>query len=191
MLFFASEIRDLLAALPRRPGPDPLAVAHYISSTGLPERRTMYEGIERLLPGELIELSNGGWKRRRWWWPKPRAVAGEPVDVLQAEMRGAVERALVRASSGGVLLSGGFDSGSVAVLAGQASRVPLRAYSSVFPRHPAIDESERIAATRHAAGLEGFEQQYSGGRSALEAAGEFIAEWRVPPVSPNGLFGVR
>jgi asparagine synthase (glutamine-hydrolysing) len=183
-LLFASEIRNLLALLPRRPAPDPEAMARWLARTSAADGRTLYSGIERLPAAHAIAFGAGGVERRRYW--RPVYAAPRPVDAEEAtaRVRGALGRAVGRALDGArdpaVLLSGGLDSSAVAATA----PAPLRAYSAVFPDDPRVDESGAIARTRDWVGLDGVEAAFRGG-SALAAAAEFLRTWEVPSVSPN------
>lgn len=185
-LAFASELRDLLALLDRRPQPNPSAVAHWLARVGAPGDATLYEGVIRLAPGNLIRLSSSGWEREQWWAPRYSEPAplsrAEAVAVVAEAMEGAVDRALVGARTPAVLLSGGFDSGSIAAIAARSHR--LGAYSGVFPQAPSVDESARIAAVRRFVGLEGVEAHVRGG-SALRGSLEFLDAWGLPSASPN------
>jgi asparagine synthase (glutamine-hydrolysing) len=189
-VLFASEVRNLLALLPRRPPPDRLSVAHWLARTGLRDGRTLHEGIRRLEPGTMLVLGDGATSVQRFWAPvytAPGAVSREDARAaLSAGMQAAVDRALRRAGPAGILLSGGFDSGSVAALAVRATATAQRprTYSGLFPDHPELDESDRIAAVRETLGLAGVEAEIHGG-SPLAAALEFQADWQTPSVSPN------
>ena len=187
-VLFASEVRDLLALLPRRPAPDRLAVAHWLARTGLREGRTLHEGVTRLEPGSMLVLSGDAATTRRFWAPSytpPDAWSQtEAADALRAGMRTAVARALQGAQPTGILLSGGFDSGTAAALAAEVAERPPPAYSAVFPDHPEVDESERIAAVRAGLGLGGVTADVRPA-SPMRAALEFQAEWQTPCVSPN------
>jgi asparagine synthase (glutamine-hydrolysing) len=180
----ASELRHLLALLPATPAPDEVAVAHWLARTGVPVGRTLYDGVERLAPGHVLRLGRGRPAAVPAWRPATAGARGpdarDAPTYLREAMAGAVRRAAQGAERCAVLLSGGFDSGSVAALAG----APV-AYSAVFPDHPDVDESAGIAATRDALGLRGVEQRFAGG-SALGAALEFLLAHRVPSASPNG-----
>src|ERR1700733_8813640 len=55
-LRFAGELRQLLALLPRRPRPDPASVAHWIAVSNRPGDATLYAGVRRLGPGEMLLL---------------------------------------------------------------------------------------------------------------------------------------
>ena len=49
-LCFASEVRYLLALLPRRPAPDPVSLAHWLTMSNRPGSATLFAGIRRLTP---------------------------------------------------------------------------------------------------------------------------------------------
>jgi asparagine synthase (glutamine-hydrolysing) len=185
-LVVASEVRPLLGELASRPAPDPVAVAHWLAGTGVPGGRTLYDGVHRLPPGHLLALGAEPARPRRHWQPRTAApdlrTIDEAAGALREAMAGAVERALGDAQAPAVLLSGGFDSSSVAALAARASP---RCYSTVFPRHPEVDESPAIAATRDHCGLVGVERRFLGG-GALAAAVEFVLVHELPSASPNG-----
>ncbi|MBA2347977.1 MAG: hypothetical protein H0V81_06755 [Solirubrobacterales bacterium] len=192
-LLFASEVRGLLAALATRPGPDRVAVAHWVHGTGVPEGRTLLTGVRRLAPGHLVRLGADGWSERRYWWPR-RAVGiitvpAEAEATLREGLRAAVTRAM-QPGPLGVLLSGGLDSGVVAAFAASAARETGAAaphcYSGTFPALAEADESARIAAVRDHLGLDGTEARFVGG-SALAPALAFLAAYDLPPLSPNAL----
>jgi asparagine synthase (glutamine-hydrolysing) len=184
---FASEPRNLLALLPRRPDPDLVAVDAWLARGGLRDGRTLYEGIRRLEGGWLVMLEHAGADPQPYWEPRyaptSRMTWSEGVETVREGMRAAVARASPESPSEpcGVLLSGGFDSGAVAALTGQTRP---RAFSVTFPEHPDVDESRRIGAVRSALGLDGAEERFGGG-SALAAALDFQAAWELPSVAPN------
>lgn len=191
-VWFASEVRTMLALLPRRPAPDPAAVAAWLARTAAGEGRTLYSGIRRLEPGHALALGQPATAAARYWAPRyapPRIREREEAcRALGHGMAAAVRRALEPGEATGILLSGGFDSASVAALAAgapaSAAGRPVAAYSAVFPDHPEVDESAQIAAVRRAVGLDGVREAVRGG-SPLSASLDFLAAWELPSVSPN------
>jgi asparagine synthase (glutamine-hydrolysing) len=186
-LIVGSEVRDVLAASGGAPGPDRVAVAHWLARRPIPAERTLLAGISRLRAGSLIRVSDGRTEVRRWWEPRyrePRAIDREDaVAELRDAMAGAVQRALRGAEDPGVLLSGGLDSACVAGLARELGSPP-RGYSGVFPTHPEIDESEAIEQLADQLGMRVHKLAFAGG-SALAAADRYIRTWALPPSSPN------
>jgi asparagine synthase (glutamine-hydrolysing) len=181
---FASEARNLIALLPRRPAPDEVAIALWLGRSGLRDGRTLYEGIHRLEGGRLVELSEDGARLRRYWEPPRPARDGmtraECTQAVSEAMEAAVGRAVAGEEvSTGIMLSGGFDSGAIAALAPGA-----RPYSMAFRDHPTVDETARVNALLSHIGAEGVVERFHGG-SALAAALDFQAEWELPSVAPG------
>ena len=185
-LLFGSEVRNLLAMLPRRPAPDATAMRNWLARTRVLDDRTLYEGITRLPAMHLLTLERGGWQRRRYWQPsysRPSAITREEAgEKVRAGIESAVARALEGATRPAVMLSGGLDSAAVASVASPERE--LAAYSAVFPEDPEVDESAGIARVRGWLGLGGVEERFAGA-SALAATAEFIREWELPSLSPN------
>jgi asparagine synthase (glutamine-hydrolysing) len=183
VLRFASEIRGLLAVLPRRPAPDPVSVAHWVATSSRPGAQTLYEGVRRLRPGAMLRLDSSGARERRYWAPRYE----EPLDLddsqLAAEARDGLELAVGRTMAApgatGVLMSGGLDSSSIAALAADRQGGAVLACSAVFPEHPAADESELIADLRQALGLPGVTAEVRPG-GLLASALEHLRVWQVP-----------
>lgn len=151
-LFFASEIHLLLRLLPTRPGPNRVAVVHWLSyaSTG-PVGETLYEGVHELTGGECFELSEAGWSRSRYWAPsfeQPAPLSlSEAGELLWSAFSGAVAARLGRGEDVAVLMSGGIDSSAVAaaaVAAAPARGSTVHTYSAVFPDYPSLDDRERV-----------------------------------------------
>jgi asparagine synthase (glutamine-hydrolysing) len=178
-LFFASELRDLLSLLPSTPGPDRDGVAHWIALSTRPGTGTLYEGVERLGPGERLRFGPGGVSRNRYWEPRfqePLELSpGEWAERVREGLRGAVERRLDPEARTGVLLSGGLDSASIAAVGGAS----LSACSGTFPEHPQADEAELIAGLRETLGLSGLVAEVRPG-GLLASVFEYTAAWRAP-----------
>lgn len=178
-LFFASELRDLLEMLPSTPGPDPDGVAHWIALSTRPGTGTLYEGVERLGPGEMLRFGPGGVSRHRYWEPRFREplelAPGEWAERVREGLRVAVERRLDPDVGTGVLLSGGLDSASVAAVGADS----LIACSGTFPEHPQADESELIGELREALGIGGLLAEVRPG-GLLASVFEHTAAWRTP-----------
>jgi asparagine synthase (glutamine-hydrolysing) len=192
---FSTDPPLLLRLLARTPGPDAVAVAHWLARSAPPGDRTLYDRVARLEAGCLLRLRAGGTHGpvERWWRPAFREPLRDPrpelVDALRERLARAVERR-VGGEPDALMLSGGLDSGAVAALARAApapERRPSRAYSAVFPDHPAVDEDELIAELREQLGLAGTRAVVRGG-SVLAGAIPYLERYALPPVSPNMFF---
>jgi asparagine synthase (glutamine-hydrolysing) len=182
-LCFASEIRHLLALLPRRPAPDPVSVAHWITMSNRPGSATLYQGVRRLDPGTALALERGGTRELRYWAPRFSEPLSESEPQLSEHVRASLQHAVARKLSPGgltgVLMSGGLDSSSVAALAAAAAPGRVRAQAAVFPEHPAVDESDLIAQLREALQLPGITAEVRAG-GMLANALESLEEWQLP-----------
>ena len=183
VLRFASELRQLLAQLPRRPAPDPASVAHWISVSSRPGDATLYAGVRRLGPGEMLLLDRRGWHAKRYWEPRYREVPTAAPTELAQDVHAGLRQAVARRSAGegltGVLMSGGLDSSAIAALCVEPVAESSRAYSATFPEHPIADEAELIGELGATLGLPGTVAEVRPG-GLVAAALEYVAEWQAP-----------
>jgi len=145
------------AALARAPGVaadiDPVSIYNYLFFYCIPAPRTIYRGIEKLMPGEAVTFSGAGIERSRYWRMPYAQDRAKSADDWSAEIRetlaDAVGRSLGRQDGrAGCFLSGGLDSSTVAGMAAQ-SRPGIDSFTIRF-REAAYDEGDyaRIAAAR-------------------------------------------
>jgi asparagine synthase (glutamine-hydrolysing) len=153
-LAFATELNELLAILPRRPGPDPVGFPMWLAGGTCPHGHTLYEGVSCLGPGELIELQMGSVRTQEYWRPRyAGTMAGTRAELalgLRDELHRSTGRRLSPRASG-VVLSGGLDSSIVTAVASRVNPpgARLRSYSAVFPGSE-YDETWKIQdLTRH------------------------------------------
>jgi asparagine synthase (glutamine-hydrolysing) len=191
-LRFATELQRLIDLLPGRPGPDRVGVAHWITAGRRPDLGTLYMGVRRLGPAEMLVFENGGRRSRRYWTPRyaepstagPEESAAEIREMLQVGAR----RRLGATGPTAVLLSGGLDSSSVAAASAAVSPGSLLALSARFPEHPVVDESELIDELRARLGIDGpFVDVRPGG--LLAGALSHQAEVGVPLLSWGDFWG--
>jgi asparagine synthase (glutamine-hydrolysing) len=182
-LAFASEVTHLLAILPRRPAPDPIALAAWIDRGTVDPGTTLFDGVRRLDAGSAIVWTLEGRRIVRYWAPeRGRTVDPEP-SAVRARLVEATTRRIPPDAAVGVRLSGGLDSGTVAAAAVSTGHAP-RAYSAVFPDHPHVDESELIEQVARELGIPNSRIVYRGG-SVLADSIAYLDAWALPPVSPN------
>jgi asparagine synthase (glutamine-hydrolysing) len=190
-LLFASELRTLLEALPRTPGPDRPALVQWLGTGMVPADRTFYDGVVPLPPASVLRLQGGLWEAARYWTPRyvePRRVDAE---AAAADLRGAVTAAVGRRLQGrrtvGVLVSGGLDSGTVLAAANglaAANETSLRAYSAGFPGYKSLDESRLARLQVDYYDLPRVQLPVTHG-SPMRAALRYLDRWRVPLPVPG------
>lgn len=123
-VFFASEIRPLLAtgAIPRRP--DDVTIYRYLRFRIHDDTpRTFFDGISRLMPGELALLTRDGRVRRETYTSlyedmdrlaaAPKRYDDEARERFTAALNAAIQARLVSDVPVGTALSGGLDSSTV------------------------------------------------------------------------------
>ena len=151
-LWFASELRALIAAgVPARARTDVLA--HSVAYGWANGRQTPLEGIERVLPGTMLEVDVAtlAVDERRWYDPaaavdRERAAAlasrarAALVEEVEEALRTSVRRRLMADVPLGAMCSGGVDSSLIAAFA-RDEQPGLVAFNAAVADQPAVDES--------------------------------------------------
>jgi asparagine synthase (glutamine-hydrolysing) len=144
-LGFASEIKALLALLPRREV-DPVALRHYLSFVAIPPPRTLFEGVSKLAPATvMVARKDSPPAFTRYWDPLTSRVEGhDDATDWETELRTALERSIERRMMSdvpvGVFLSGGVDSSTNVALMSQLIDEPVNTFSIGFEDAPAFTE---------------------------------------------------
>jgi asparagine synthase (glutamine-hydrolysing) len=150
MLLMASDLRQLLAALPETPPPDTTIVAELLAFEPPSDLRTVYAGVHRVSPGHVLVNDGRGVRTRCYWRAEAAPPGAARADADYAdECRALLDRAVgarLRASARtAIFFSGGVDSSSVLSRAVQvAPRI------GVEPPHPlslVFDASESHEGT--------------------------------------------
>jgi len=135
---FASEIKSLLQFPGLKRQVDRTAVWNYFAYRYVPGPRTLFAGIEKLMPGCYGVWEKGRFSHRSWYTPPDclPAVAGEPpedpVGDFLARLDDAVEARMVSDVPFGAFLSGGIDSSAVVALMSRHSSLPVKTFSVGF-----------------------------------------------------------
>ncbi len=152
-VFFASEIKALLPFLDKQPAINPVALTQFLQHQFNTGRETIFEGIQRVLPGEYLVIEDGHIHFQHYW----DAAAVAPTqpsfdnaleqfdtlfdDVITQHMRADVPF--------GLFLSGGIDSSILLARLKERYQHPLKTYSIGFSgthMQDELDAANQLAA---------------------------------------------
>lgn len=164
-IYFASEVKGILASGEIPAVCDPKGLDHVFNFFALGTRRTMFEGVQSVLPGHYLKIafsSNGsatGISERRYW-DFEFADAGEEdnpsditplVDEFEQTFRRAVELRLRADVPVVSYLSGGVDSAYVLATAAKIRGLPPPSFTIRVPSGK-LDETSHAMVTARAVG---------------------------------------
>ncbi len=153
-LYFASEIKAILAVAPELRVVDPLALDEYFTLRVISEPRSMFAGVHKLAAAHVLEAAGGRVATRRYWdlrfEPKRPVSEEDAVDELDGVLRETVRLHLVSDVPVGAFLSGGVDSGLVTALVRTVTDRPFKTFSVSVP-YGQFDEAPaaRLVAQRY------------------------------------------
>ena len=150
-LAFGSAPGDVVRVTGARPVLSRQALFDYFYGHVIPAPHSIYEGVQRLLPGECIEVDGNGPVQRTYW--RARFVENDDTDFstlkdqFLTSLRGSVEHAMQGARCG-AFLSGGTDSSTVTGLMAEIGGEAPKTFSIGFAVS-GYDEMEyaRLAST--------------------------------------------
>ena len=122
-LLFGSELKAILVHPGVRRDIDPAALDDYLAFGMVPGARSIFHGIEKLLPAHTLMARTADWNAapRRYWQlqfdPDPRPSVGEWQEAIQAKVAESVRLHLIADVPVGAFLSGGLDSSVVVATA--------------------------------------------------------------------------
>lgn len=170
-LYFASELKAILALSQVPRVLDPQALHEYLLFQYVPAPRCVYCGFAKLPPAHLLEVhagdastapsrtlpqhlsqrEGGALTPRRYWRLEPTPFAGSYADAkaeLGRLLTAAVQKRLIADVPLGAFLSGGIDSSIVVGLMRRLGVSPLRTYSIGFEdaRYDESHYAQRVAA---------------------------------------------
>ena len=161
-LTFASELKSLLPLLDQRPTLNPSAVDMYLHYQYVPEPLTLLVGIHKLAAGHTLLLSVADWVGApKCYWSveqiKRPAPEMKPTAEILTEIRTGLENAVKMTLRSdvpvGIALSGGVDSGAIAVLAQKNYPEPMHAFCVGYPGRPAYDERQQARELAESLGM--------------------------------------
>jgi len=159
-LFFASELKALVASpeFPRQLDHDALSM--YLAYGYVPGDQCIWRGVQKVRQGEALEYDLDSGALRRWsYWrlPEPDTTFASADDLeheLETLLEDAVRRQLVAADVPvGILLSGGVDSSLVTAMAARVTP-HVKTFTVGFPGHAQFDESPHARIVARAFGTE-------------------------------------
>jgi asparagine synthase (glutamine-hydrolysing) len=157
-LWFASEIKAILAALPERAVLDTKGLLQTFTFWGPADPGTVFEGVSSVPPGTLVVLDrNGAETHTRYWdWTFPSraeptdfASIDEATDALRELLVDAVRLQLRADVPVGAYLSGGLDSSGIVALARRFTDAPVRTFSIAFEDAEFDESGHQQAMVRH------------------------------------------
>jgi asparagine synthase (glutamine-hydrolysing) len=167
-IFFASEIKALLATGRIGRSIDPQALSEYLWFGNAFEDRTMYGEVRSLLPGHWLIAEAGQiciepwWSVEQWLDVSPRRSFDEAVAAVRESVDKAVARQLVADVPVGIFLSGGVDSSAIAATAVRHTSTRLSSYSVGFDFDRGINELPRARMIAARLGLDHHELHVRG-----------------------------
>ena len=129
-----------------------------LKSRAINAPETAYEGVERIVPGEIWTYSKTCIDRKSWVKEDLEQKVIKPDTYrLKTLLNQAADRIITADVEVGVFLSGGIDSAVVAQLAQDRLPYQLRAYTAVWPGKTKEDEGESARHTARRLGLKHIE----------------------------------
>jgi asparagine synthase (glutamine-hydrolysing) len=153
-LFFASEIKALLAADAVKAEINYNALPDQFANHGTSGDETLFQGVKRLLPGHTLTWKDGQIDIREFWdltfEPKhdPRSDI-EYIEEWRDLFRQSVEMRLMADVPLGMFLSGGIDSSAIAAMMSTMVSEPIKTFSVGFREREANElEYARLVGKR-------------------------------------------
>ncbi len=138
-LYFASEIRSLLASNAVERKINKAALSEYFTYQTVHAPNTLVKDVFQLLPGHRMIAIGGNVRIERYWSPREnystssdgktyKEVCGDVHDLLKAS----VKRRLISDVPFGAFLSGGIDSSAIVGLMSQVQEQAVKTFTIVF-----------------------------------------------------------
>jgi asparagine synthase (glutamine-hydrolysing) len=155
-LYFASEIKALLAADAVRASLNLRAFPDYLANHGTCGDETLFEGVKRLPPGHTLVWRDGTIRIDRYWSLSfnPAAIDQRPdrvlIDEYRERFRESVRLRLMADVPLGMFLSGGIDSASITAMMSTLVSDPIKTFSVAFAEREANEMAwARLVASRY------------------------------------------
>lgn len=154
-LYFASEIKALLACEDVTVELDRNSLCQYLACLYVPNPDSMFKGIFKLPPGHSLQWRNGEIRVRSYWDQSYGDYFQDSEEVLAERFRelliAATKRQLISDVPVGFFLSGGLDSSALVACAALAGKAPLKCYSIAYKQE--YNKTEQCTDDAHFAKL--------------------------------------
>jgi asparagine synthase (glutamine-hydrolysing) len=142
-LYFASEIKALLAAGAVSPQVNYEALPDYLANHAPSGTATLFSGVQRLLPGHTLRWRDGVIEIDPYWdvsfarGDSATRSDGELIAEFRARFTESVRMRLMSDVPLGMFLSGGIDSAAITAVMSQLVREPIKTFSVAFAEREA------------------------------------------------------
>jgi asparagine synthase (glutamine-hydrolysing) len=134
--YFGSEIKSLLAVSPASAELDESQLPSYFFYGYIPGPGTIFKNVYSVLPGHLLEYSNGKVRMEQYWeFPRFATFRGndhEALEQLESILAESVRLRLISDVPVGALLSGGVDSSTIVAMMAKVSNAPIKTFTIGF-----------------------------------------------------------
>ena len=156
-IIFGSEAKALFASGLVRPSLDARSIDNFFSFTYPLQPRSMFRGVNQLLPAEEVVIEKGKISSRRYWTlhfeePRRRRPTSDYAEEFMSLLRASVKRQLMSDVPLGAYLSGGIDSTVVVALMKNLNNTPPETFSVGY-NDPRLNESDTFQATARSLGV--------------------------------------
>lgn len=159
-LFFASEIKSLIAAKAIKPEINYDVLPDQLANHGTSFDETLYKDVKRLMPGHFLVWKDGEISIKKYWnleyEPKFAEISdAEFVEQWLEKFKEAVKLRLMADVPLGMFLSGGIDSSAIAAVMSEMVSEPIKTFSVGFKEreanefHYARMVSEKFGTEHH------------------------------------------
>jgi asparagine synthase (glutamine-hydrolysing) len=161
-MVFASTPNAIIASGEARPNISATVATQLLQLQFTTGRQTIFDDIQRVLPGETLEVKNGRVNESGKLNALP---SGPPSDISEEEALKLLDGALMDSVEVhqrsdvpyGMFLSGGIDSSALLACMARLNERPVRAFTAAFPGTAVADEREHARHVAKAVGAEHIE----------------------------------
>lgn len=161
-LIFASELKALVPLLDSVPELNPIGIDMYLHYQYVPEPHTLLNGVHKLQAGHTLTLFVENWQSKtEQYWCVETAKSTVADSMSQTEIESSIQESLENAVKMtlrsdvpvGIALSGGIDSGAIAVMAQKNYPAPMHAFCVGYPGRPKYDERQQARTLAESLGM--------------------------------------